>query len=187
MGLRVSFELDDDDLKHFRLVMKEARRAAARIAPEDIVEAAEELLAAVASRRVPGFVSERLDKLRLLIEMLSDVQWRLPQRDARRVLNALAYFTDPDDLIPDHVPGLGLLDDAIMVELVVRELKHEIDAYQDFCDFRTRTRDTQGRAAHVSRDKWLENRRKELLARMRRRRTASGASGRGGSGTGLLS
>lgn len=186
MGLRVSFDLDDDDLKHFRLIMKEARRSAARIPPEDIVEAAEELLAAVGRRRMPGFIAERLDKLRLLIRMLSDIQWRLPQRDARRVLNALAYFTDPDDLIPDHVPGLGLLDDAIMVELVVRELKHEIDAYQDFCNYRERMRETQGRSARVNRDKWLESRRKELLARMRRRRKSVGSTSRGGSDSGLL-
>ena len=44
MGLRVSFELDDDDLKHFRLIMRESRKAAARLAPEDIVASAEALL-----------------------------------------------------------------------------------------------------------------------------------------------
>ena len=44
MSLRVSFELDDNDLKHFQLIMREARKAAARMAPEDIVAAAEQLL-----------------------------------------------------------------------------------------------------------------------------------------------
>lgn len=186
MGLRVTFELDDDDLKHFRLIMKEARRSAARVPPEDIVEAAEDLLTAVGKRRIPRFVAERLEKLRLLIGMLSDVHWRLPQQDAKRVLNALAYFTEPEDLIPDHVPGLGFLDDAIMVELVVRELRHEIDAYHDFCEFRARIRDTQGRSARVSRDEWLENRREALQARMRRRRKSRDSSGQGGPGVDLL-
>ena len=68
--------------------------------------------------------------------MLSDIEWRLPHQDATRVLNALAYFAEPEDLIPDHIPGLGFLDDAIMIELVVRELKHELEAYRDFCDYR---------------------------------------------------
>jgi len=175
MGLRVSFELDEDDLKHFRLIMQEARRAAARVPPEDIVEAAEELLRAMDDSNVPRFITERLDKLRLMIDMLSDIQWRLPQNDAARVLNALAYFTEPDDLIPDHIPGVGFLDDAIMVELVVRELRHEIDAYRDFCDYRERIRSKQGQSTRVSRDAWLENRRKELQSRMRRRRKRSGA------------
>ena len=170
MGLRVTFDLDEDDLKHFRLIMRQARTAATRIAPEEIVGAAEELLASIASKGSPAFIAERLQKLRLLIDMLSDIEWRLPQREADRVLNALAYFAEPEDLIPDDIPGLGFLDDAIMIELICRELKHEIEAYQDFCDFRQRVRRDSGRSTRVSREDWLENRRRALQSRMRRRK-----------------
>jgi uncharacterized membrane protein YkvA (DUF1232 family) len=166
MGLRVSFELDDNDLTHFRLIMREARKAAARMAPEDIVAAAEELLQDIGTTGAPGFIQERIDKLRLLLRMMSDLEWRLPHQEATRVLNALAYFTEPDDLIPDQIPGLGFLDDAIMVELVVRELEHEIEAYRDFCEFR-------GQHSPTSRDDWLIERREELQQRMRSRREAS--------------
>jgi uncharacterized membrane protein YkvA (DUF1232 family) len=169
--LRISFELDDKDLQHFQLIMDEARRAASRMPPEDIVAAAEDLLAEVPESGALGFIVERLDKLRLMIRMLSDLEWRLPHDDAARVLNALAYFAEPEDLIPDHIPGLGYLDDAIMIELVVRELQHEIEAYQDFCDYRDRqTKD----GADSSREGWLDARRKELQARMRRRRKLGG-------------
>jgi uncharacterized membrane protein YkvA (DUF1232 family) len=170
MGLRVSFELDDNDLTHFRLIMREARKAAARMAPEDIVAAAEELLQDIGTTGTPGFIQERIDKLRLLLRMMSDLEWRLPHQEATRVLNALAYFTEPDDLIPDHIPGLGFLDDAIMVELVVRELKHEIEAYRDFCEYR-------GQHSASSRDDWLSERREELQQRMRSRREASRKDG----------
>ena len=170
MGLRVSFELDDNDLKHFRLIMQEARRAAARVSPEEIVEAAEDLLGNIKRSAIPRFIAERMEKLRLMIRMLSDIEWRLPQDDAGRVLNALAYFTEPEDLIPDHIPGVGFLDDAIMIELVVRELKHEIEAYQDFCDYRDKIRSAEGRSARISRDDWLDSRRNELQTRMHRRR-----------------
>ena len=170
MGLRVTFDLTDDDLKHFRLIMREARSTAARIAPEDIVAAAEELLGAIGPTGAPAFIVERLAKLRLLIDMLSDIEWRLPHREADRVLSALAYFAEPDDLIPDDIPGLGFLDDAIMIELICRELKHEIEAYQDFCDFRQRILGEAGNRVRVSREDWLENRRAELQSRMRRRK-----------------
>ena len=171
MTLRISFELDDKDLKHFRLIMDEARKASARLAPEDIVAGAEVLLKNVgASEQAPGFIVDRIHKLKLMIEMLSDIEWRLPHQDATRVLNALAYFSEPEDLIPDHIPGLGFLDDAIMIELVVRELKHEIEAYQDFCNYRTRTKLEQGDKATVNRQGWLSERRKALQSRMRRRR-----------------
>lgn len=170
--MRISFELDDQDLKHFRLIMNEARKAARGLAPEDIIAAAEELLEMGPSSNAPGFIVERLEKLRLMIKMLSDIEWRLPHQEATRVLNALAYFAEPEDLIPDHIPGLGFLDDAIMIELVVRELKHEIEAYQDFCDYRDKLKES-GDGKSASRTGWLDNRRKELQARMRRRRGRS--------------
>jgi uncharacterized membrane protein YkvA (DUF1232 family) len=168
--LRISFELDEDDLKHFRLIMQEARQVASQLRPGDIVAAAEELLAAVEESTAPGFIVNRLHNLKLMIQMLSDIEWRLPHQEATRVLNALAYFAEPEDLIPDHIPGLGFLDDAIMIELVVRELKHEIEAYRDFCEYRERLLKEQGHAAKISRENWLDERRKALQGRMRRRR-----------------
>lgn len=153
--------------------MQEARQAASRLPPEDIVAAAEALLADVRLSTAPGFIVDRLHNLRLMIEMLSDIEWRLPHQEATRVLNALAYFAEPEDLIPDNIPGLGFLDDAIMIELVVRELKHEIEAYRDFCEYRDRMRQEQGHAAKISREGWLDDRRKQLQIRMRRRRKRS--------------
>ena len=85
-------------------------------------------------------------------------------------MSALAYFAEPEDLIPDDIPGLGFLDDAIMIELICRELRHEIEAYQDFRDYRLRIQRDSGRNTRVSREDWLENRRNELQSRMRRRK-----------------
>ena len=169
MTLRVTFDLDEDDLKHFRLIMREARKAAGRMAPEDIVAAAEQLLWKLGHEDTPKFVAERLARLKLMIRMISDVEWRLPREETARVLNALAYFAEPEDLIPDDIPGLGFLDDAIMIELVVRELRPEIDAYEDFCEFRREVRE-RADGSKVSREAWLDKRRKELQSRMRRRR-----------------
>ena len=173
MGMRISIDLDDDDLKHFRLIMRQARHSSLHRLPEDIVASAERLLKTVDKEKTPGFINQRLGKLEVMIDMLTDHEWRLPEKDTARVLNALAYFTDPEDLIPDDVPGIGLLDDAIMIELVVRELKHEIDAYEDFCRFRrdhSGSRGIKAKTTDLSREKWLDSRRKALQERMRRRR-----------------
>ena len=173
MGLRISIDLDDNDLKHFRLIMREAQKSSARLQPEEIVAAADALLHGIKGRKLPRFILERITKLDVMIRMLTDHEWRLPQKDTQRVLNALAYFCDPEDLIPDHVPGLGFLDDAIMIELVVRELRHEIDAYIDFCDFRrthARSKGIKSKTSDMTRDSWLDGRRTELQSRMRRRR-----------------
>jgi len=63
-----------------------------------------------------------------------------------------------------------------MIELVVRELHHEIEAYLDFCDYRAGKAPKPGiktKISDVSREEWLESRRRELQARMRRRRKRS--------------
>lgn len=175
--MRVTIDLDDQDLKHFRLIMKEARSNSLRLQPDDIVASARKLLSALDAGKTPRFVQLRLAKLDLMIAMLTDHEWRLPQKDTTRVLNALAYFTDPEDLIPDHVPGIGYLDDAIMIELVVRDLKHEIEAYEDFCEFRESgppARGVRNKTTDLTRERWLERRRRALQERMRRRRKSSG-------------
>jgi uncharacterized membrane protein YkvA (DUF1232 family) len=168
MSLKVTFELADADLDHFRGIMHKARAVAEKRGEAEVLAAAENLLARIQLTEMPEFIRDRLERTRALVEMVRDEEWKLPEPDRGRVLNALAYFLEPEDLIPDDVPGLGFLDDAIMVELVVRELRHEIEAYQDFCNFRA-SRDA-GADDPVSREAWLSARRQALQSRMRNRR-----------------
>ncbi|HUG99852.1 MAG TPA: YkvA family protein [Gammaproteobacteria bacterium] len=171
MSLKVTFELADADLDHFRTVMRQARDVARQLGPDEVLASAEGLLSRIKVTEVPEFIRDRLERIRTLTDMVRDAEWKLPEADTGRVLNALAYFSEPEDLIPDSVPGLGFLDDAIMVELVVRELRHEIEAYQDFCAFRD-ARDASARRGEdqVTREEWLAARRRALQSRMRNRR-----------------
>lgn len=186
MSIKIQFELDDTDLKHFRSVMKKAREAQAHLDDEAIVRAASAMLEGTRKGKLPTFIAERLEKLEQMIAMVDDAGWALPDSERRHVLSALTYFADPQDMIPDDVPVLGFLDDAIMIELVVRELKHEIEAYEDFCRFRSAEAARRGeKLSAFSRVEWAESRRLALLSRMRRRRKSDRArlSG-GGSGRG---
>lgn len=159
--------------------MKAASSAAKETDARKITDAANKLLEDVKGKDVPEFVSDRLSKLSGMIDMVHDAGWALPDTERKRVLSALAYFSDPQDLIPDHIPGLGFLDDAIMVELVVRELKHEIEAYEDFCKFRAIESKRQGVGGEeLDRASWLVERRKQLHARIKRRRSTRGGARR---------
>lgn len=171
MSLKVTFELADADLDHFRSVMRRAREVAKQMGPDEVLASAEGLLTRIKGIEVPEFIRDRLERIRTLTEMVRDAEWKLPDPDKARVLNALAYFAEPDDLIPDDTPGLGFLDDAIMVELVVRELRHETEAYEDFCHFRA-ARDASPKRGEdpVTREEWLAARRRALQSRMRNRR-----------------
>lgn len=187
--MRITFELSESDLSHFRAVMQNAVAAAKDSDPKTITDAANQLLEEVQSKDVPEFVSDRLVHLRDLIDMVHDEGWALQADDKQRVLNALAYFGDPADLIPDDIPGIGLLDDAIMVELVLRELRPEIEAYRDFVIYRQREAQRRKLSIdEINRSKFLDDRRRQLHTRMRnrrrsrsRRRRSSSSSTRGGS------
>ena len=162
--MKVTFELSARDIRYFRDRLKTVRSSDGGSDEAAVVGPAAKLVAEARAAQPPEFVLERLVKLQQLVDMLHDREWRLEGRDRARILDALAYFVDPDDLIPDRIPGIGYLDDAIMVELVVQELKHEIKAYEDFCEIRRQSGRDAARA-----DK-LEGRRDALQTRMRRRR-----------------
>ncbi|MDP6377516.1 MAG: YkvA family protein [Pseudomonadales bacterium] len=178
MALRVTFDLEERDLRYFKDNMKRARSVANTADAQKILARAEAMVDDVKNSNVPAFVLERVEKLNHLIDMVRDEEWALASPERRNVLAALAYFADPEDIIPDAVPVIGYIDDAIMIELVVRELKHEIEAFVDFEKYRSGEK-ARHRNENLSRDEYLEMKRRELHSRMRRRRkiTRSGASG----------
>jgi Protein of unknown function (DUF1232) len=171
MGLSINIELSDNDLEHFTEVLKRAHQTAGTVDSHKITESARKLLTDAASVKVPEFIGARLAKLEHLINMVHDEGWGLQDEDKTRILTALTYFADPTDVIPDSVPVVGYLDDAIMIELCVRELKHELEAYEDFCAYRLEQAAAHGTdVATLGRADWMEDRRQELQERMRRRR-----------------
>lgn len=180
MPLSLTIELNDHDLAHFTEALEAARKAAADKSPEQIVQAAAALLEGAQQVNVPDFIRERLERLDDLIAMVRDEGWHMEERDRQQVLSALVYFADPKDVIPDHVEVLGFLDDAIMIELCVRELRHELDAYDDFCEYREREATRRGiEPSAVGRCDWLDSRRDELVERMHARRARGGDGGFG--------
>lgn len=177
--MRISFELSESDLEHFKSVMMKARASAQGKDIGHIVDAASHLLNQVNQSETSDFIRDRMNTLETLIGMAVDKSWGLVDDDRQRVIDALSYFAEADDLIPDDIPGLGFLDDAIMIEIVSKELKHEIQAYRDFVVFRAAEQARLGESADsVERSDWLETRRQQLHSRMRRRRRRGGGDGR---------
>jgi uncharacterized membrane protein YkvA (DUF1232 family) len=180
MPLAISFELSDRDLEHFNAAIKAAAFNAGSKSEEEVIGAAGKLLEQAGALVLPDFIMQRLDKLDALIAMVRDEGWALPPDDRARVLSALMYFADPQDIIPDSVPVLGYFDDAIAIELCVRELKHELDAYDEFCEYRQSEAQTRGVSPEVvGRAEWLAGRREELQERMHRRRERDYGTGYG--------
>lgn len=169
MSIEVTFQLSDTDLTHFRGLMNTAIENAARLPEATIKQKATQALQEMSQDNVPEFVRSRVESLRALLAMLDDETWALPEEERKEVLTSLAYFSEPEDLVPDHIPVLGYLDDAIMIELVVQDLSDNIDAYKEFCEFRDT--ESQRRGVDVSTQDWLSSKRNEMHNRMRKRRS----------------
>ncbi len=182
MSITLNFELNDRDLAHFETAMERSRKAAEGRSDADIINCAVGLLDDAQKVHIPDFIKDRLLRLDDMIARVRDEAWALPEADKQRVLSALMYYCDPADVIPDHVDVLGFLDDAVMIELSVRELKHELDAYDDFCDYRDHEAKRRGvEASSLGRTEWLDSRREELIDRMHQRRERDFGTGYGSS------
>ena len=157
MSITIKFKVSTKDINEFRKAMRAARETVRHADEDEITDAARDVLRDIDLRGAPDFVRERIPRLSAMIDMLEDTDWALPKREREKILAALVYFGDPDDLIPDDVPGLGLLDDAIIVELLLLELRHVIEAYRDFCRYRNSLGKAElgsNRAARIEKRRW---------------------------------
>ena len=165
MPLDVTFTLSDKDLDRFKTIIESA--GAAMESPQtaaQIEAAVNQLIEDASATELPDFIADRLQKLQILLNMVNDQEWQLTDEEKARILGALVYLCDPNDVI--------------YVELIIQELDEEFRAYQEFCVFRTaeeNRRRNRGLDPYVGREDWLADRRSVLHSRMR--------ASRGGRGT----
>ncbi|GJM14442.1 MAG: hypothetical protein DHS20C12_28450 [Pseudohongiella sp.] len=174
MPLDITITLNDEDLSRFQETVDRGKLA---MVDENqalqIEEKAAEMIAVIRDHDLPAFISDRILKLQILLNMIRDDEWQLNENERKSILCALYYFCDPDDVIPDSTPGIGYLDDVIYAEMVIQELRVEIRMYQEFCQFRIseeNKRRAKGMDTHVGREDWIAEKRATLHARMKERR-----------------
>jgi uncharacterized membrane protein YkvA (DUF1232 family) len=171
--LKVEFELSDSDLDFFRQRLDQARESLGSADENRILAGVADMMDKARASHPPSFVTKRLDQLGPMLAMLEDKDWKLEGDDRKNVIDALAYFADPEDLIPDATPVLGYVDDAIMIDLVAASLSAELEAYADFVAHREDLK-----AAPAADLPSLDEARNVMQSRMRRRRLRSKAGGR---------
>jgi len=175
--MRITFELEPADVERFHAALARARRTTQCADEVDVVDAAKYALDHLCAGTAPAYVRKRLVEVQRLILMLEDEAWALQDPERSDVIETLAYFSDPDDMIPDDVEVIGLLDDAIMLELLLRRLRGVLNAYADFCTYRMTLAAMPGDSdARHARARQLAERRAKLQLRMRRRRVRSAKS-----------
>ena len=76
-----------------------------------------------------------LGNVALLIRFLKahrNGTYKAPTKVIVRVVMGLLYFLLATDLMPDFIPGFGMVDDAAVLTWVVKSIKDELDRFTDF-------------------------------------------------------
>src|SRR4051812_45610213 len=53
----------------------------------------------------------------------------VPAANLLTIIAAIIYFVSPFDVIPDYIPILGHIDDAVVVSLALRSVRGDLDAF----------------------------------------------------------
>lgn len=82
------------------------------------------------------FIRQELKLLPIFISMvrsyLKKDYTRVPRGTILAIISALIYFLSPIDLIPDWIPFLGQLDDALVVGACWKMVNKDIDDYRQW-------------------------------------------------------
>jgi uncharacterized membrane protein YkvA (DUF1232 family) len=154
-----SCELQPARLERFNQALRALSPDAPSLTLDQMATAAERALAHHADGATPPFVASRMTALQRLEGMAADDAWQ-PSEEARRVVVVLrGYRNDNDDLIPDEEPVIGLLDDAVLIDVALQLLRGELADYEDFCRFRRVAAEFAGLTeadTGLTRAHWLE-------------------------------
>lgn len=170
MSLRNTLPSPQQDLRPVETDAQSLPGASRRSAGE-IVADARAVLNAARQAQLPSFVRDHFARLASMLEMAVDPDWLLGAEDSQRLLNALACFDSSTAADEKN----RYLDHAIMIELVSRDLEHDLAAYRDFCAMRaSRSKRHRPDADDPVRyQQWLQHTRETLQQRMHTRRARS--------------
>lgn len=111
-----------------------SRRRARRMLddPEALQRVAEQSSRAGAAKGVPfADVMEDFRALVRLVVAYARGNYRdVPPDALALVVAGLVYVISPVDLLPDSIPGVGVMDDAVVVGWVIKSVRDELDAFR---------------------------------------------------------
>jgi uncharacterized membrane protein YkvA (DUF1232 family) len=118
---------------HFEKLKKDAGRVSDKDV-EELLGRREELEKKI--EEVPGRLKKFVNQVGLLFEMVGDY-WNgkyreIPYGSIAMVVVSLVYFLSPIDLIPDFIPVIGYIDDALVVALTIKFIQDDLVAYCHF-------------------------------------------------------
>ena len=99
-----------------------------------VLENENEIMKKANSKQLRGFINDIKLFFRMLKDFFSGNYKSVPVGTIVAIAGTLIYVLVPADIVPDVIPGLGLIDDAAVLGLCVKLVKTDIDNYVNFLD-----------------------------------------------------
>jgi hypothetical protein len=152
--------------KRFQIVAEALQVDTPAPSVDAVISAARALVQQFPGARRAPCIRLRLRCLSALHTMAGEPAWPLTPDKQRSIALLGDYAANEDRLIPDAVPVVGGLDEAVLIDLVWPSLRLDLDDYLDFRRLRAEEASLQGRRPHdiaYSREQWLQSRHAEFL------------------------
>ena len=160
-----TIDIQDVQVQRFNDLAQSLNAEMPSLSADQLAGVARRVLRTAAMGGDSPFIRSRLRRAAEMRAMRADTAWRLSEDFQLRIGNLLDYVDDPLGLIPDKTPVIGLLDDALLVDIAMDVLRDELDGYAEF----RRYLEAEAIARHVpvvdlgiSRDEWQIAREDEL-------------------------
>ena len=109
---------------------EELRRLVNGVTPELEAEVWSRFSASRAKAKLRGAAAEFIEPVVLLWRMLIDPAYTMKWETKAAIIAAASYFIAPADIVPDAVPGVGFLDDVVVIAWVLHQVGEEVERYR---------------------------------------------------------
>lgn len=70
--------------------------------------------------------------VRMMKDFSSGYYPHLPWKSLLTIIASVLYFINPLDIIPDFIPGIGLIDDITLLGWVYKNIERDVESYLDW-------------------------------------------------------
>ena len=124
-------KIDKEKLRQLLLEKKENIKE--HDVDEAIIKGKEKII--LLEKDIPSTLKKVWDAIVDMWNMLKDFRegrYELPWKSVAAIVAALLYFISPIDLIPDFIPVIGYLDDAVVIGFVLELIKDDLEKYREY-------------------------------------------------------